>query len=127
VVDKKAGYKAQQGTKDQMPRGEAQQLNEALATVQEAGPVQAAQVESPPEQASPADYEPQYTPETDGEQFITGPTLRPDEPVTTGTVSPTGGMPEHLKNVLPVFEDAASRPDAPPQLKLLVQLMQRYK
>lgn len=84
----------------------------------------AAEDTSEPELAADTDYEPIYTPEGEDDVFITGPTTRPDENVTTGAFA--GGVrplsPE-LAAALPTFVEAASMPDAPEQLRALVALL----
>jgi hypothetical protein len=124
--------KAEQGTANQLPQGEATALNEAmpaelapeeLAAAPEGG--QAAEDDtSEPLAAEPSDYEPIYTPETDDEQFLVGPTTRPDEPVTTGAFAGApASLPPDAAAWMPVFAQAAMLPDAPPQLKTLVRLL----
>ena len=116
-----------------LPQGAASEVNAALPTqtVPDAsgqpGAVEggaAAADTSEPEVAQPSDYEPMYTPETDDEQFITGPTTRPDESVSTGAFArgPKSLSPR-LAGAMPLFVAASELPDAPPQLRVLMSLL----
>lgn len=123
------------GPGNDLPQGAASQVNAALPsqTVSEGQTIEApapgdqaaaAEDTAEPELAQDSDYEPVYTPETEDEQFITGPTTRPDESVSTGafargprTLSP------RLAAAMPMFVAAAELPDAPPQLRLLMQML----
>jgi hypothetical protein len=114
------------GTPEQLPQGAAQGLNEGLAQVPEEGgaPAAAPLEEEVPETATPADYEPAYQPETDDDAFLTGPTTRPDEPVTAG-VNDRADIPASLRRALPLLVDAANTPGASPQLRSLVNFLVR--
>ncbi len=113
---------------DQLPQGEAKQLNDQLAstppppdTAQPVAPQQ--QQQALPAAASPNDYQPQFTPQNEGDQFITGPTTRPNEPQTVGAHQQLP-VPQAVLDAMPAFVEAAQAPDAPPQLQALVQLIQ---
>ena len=81
---------------------------------------------SEPEMALDADYEPLYEPESESDAFVTGPTTRPEESVTTGAFAGTvRPLSPKLSAAMPVFVEAASLPDAPEQLKILVALLSR--
>lgn len=119
-------FKAQQGTPDQLPRGEAQQLNQPppeppapVVEVQQPAPTPEPQAAL----ATPADYEPNFVPQTDEEAFITGPTMRPDEPQTAGAFDTRTPPPNDVASWMPLFVEASSYPDAPPQLKSLTALL----
>src|ERR1051326_4413718 len=78
-------FQADQGTPEQLPQGAATQLNDALPTETASPPETAAGPEAAaPQPATPADYEPKFTPATDDESFLVGPTTRPAEPLTAG-------------------------------------------
>lgn len=130
------------GPGNDLPQGAASQVNAALPTqtVSEGqtitapepsagggsaqGSDAAAEDTSEPELAQPSDYEPVYTPESDDEQFITGPTTRPDESVSTGAfVRAPMSLSPRLAAAMPTFVAAAELPDAPPQLRLLMALL----
>jgi hypothetical protein len=122
--------RAAQGTVDQLPQGAAATLNEALpselAPEGLAPPETGAPAEdtSEPLLAEPSDYEPIFTPESDDEAFLTGPTTRPNEPITQGAFAgPPASLPPDAASWMPVFAEAAQLPDAPPQLKALVKLL----
>lgn len=120
-------FQAGEGTPDQLPRGEATAVNEAntpQAKAPEAAKAPMEEDTSEPEMAAPADYEPLHQPEGDDEAFITGPTTRPDESVSTGAFArgPRSLSPR-LAAAMPMFADAASLPDAPPQLLTLMALL----
>ena len=121
------------GTAEQLPQGEATALNEAMPTGTELAASGQPEDQVPTTGAAPAedtaepdfaaqsDYEPQYQPEGEDDDFVTGPTTRPDEPVTTGAFGgPRRGLSPDLVAALPVFEEAANLPDAPPQIRILM-------
>ncbi len=124
------------GTADQLQKGEAGALNDAMPTgtelaasgqpdvalqPQATGAAPPEQDMSEPDLAAQSDYEPQYQPEGADDDFVTGPTTRPDEPVTTGAFGgPRRGLSPDLVAALPVFEEAANLPDAPPQIRVLM-------
>lgn len=119
---------AEQGTPEQLPQGAATALNEAAPTtsVTEPAPVAdaaaAAEPTVEPQMASPADYEPMYQPDTEEDQFLTGPTMRPEEPQYVGTTPPRG-LPPRVRRSLPVLQQLAADPDASPELQALVNLL----
>ena len=115
------------GTPEQLPQGEASALNEALPTTKTPAEPEAL-VETPIEYAPPSDYEPTYTPEDEDMSFVTGPTTRPDEGVTTGTTAPTRtGLSPEVRRNLPALVRLASRPDASADLKALVAFLIRQE
>ena len=64
------------------------------------------------------------------EEFLFGPTLRPTEPLTAGAPfgpgpgSPLdGGVPEHLRRALPMLQQMTLDPQAPPQLRVIVDYL----
>jgi hypothetical protein len=113
---------------DALPQGEAQNLNDAMAEVpaqQEQGATAPTPEDSGVELAQPSDYEPIYEPETDDDLFLTGPTTRPDEPVTTGIPTGAAGVPADVIRNLPLLQRAAQEPGADPKLQTLVALVLR--
>ena len=135
-------YKANEGTPEQLPRGQADALNEntnvQAPDAVDAQPVANAPEEAPADQpqelspedaaaisdASPQDQTPMYDPVTDDEQFILGPTTRPDESPLAGT-EPTSPISPRVRIQLPVLQRAAQDPGASDELKLLVQYLLR--
>lgn len=130
--------RANQGTADQLPPGAAATLNESmpadLAPQELAGPQNGTSADSGassenadtslPEPAAPSDYEPIYTPEGDDDAFITGPSTRPNESVTTGAFAGLRpSLSPELAAAVPLFVEAADLPDAPEQLRVLVALL----
>lgn len=123
------------GPGNDLPQGAASEVNAALPTqsVSEGQTIEApapadqaaaAEDTSEPEVAQPSDYEPIYTPESEDEQFITGPTTRPDESVSTGAfVRGPMSLSPRLSAAMPLFVAAAELPDAPPQLRVLMSLL----
>lgn len=121
------------GPGQSLPQGAASEVNANLPTETVSGPGEALAAPAEdqagadaglPEPAQPSDYEPVFQPENDDEDFLTGPTTRPDEPVTTGAFG--GGrtaLPPDAPTWMPVFVEAAQLPDAPPQLKALVRIL----
>lgn len=67
---------------------------------------------------------PKLDPNSD-EGLLLGPTLRPHESVTTGAGSFTGRVapPPNVYDMLPTLAQAARAPDAPPQLRTLLELI----
>jgi len=110
-----------------MPQGEAQALNEAVADMpapeQDASVPQAEAAPTTPTDdiapAQPADYEPIYTPESDDEEFLTGPTGRPDEAQFVGATT-RQAMSPRVRRAIPALQRAASEPGASAQLQELV-------
>lgn len=125
-------------TQEQLPQGEAQQLNQGTQLAGElakangkpasklAKPGQAqpedAYVEQPVEYGEP-DNSPAL-PGNDDEQMLFGPTARPMEPVGYGR-NPQGKQtpPADLHQWLPALQEAASDPDAPPQFRNLMKAL----
>ena len=134
-------FKANEGSPEQLPRGEAQALNENT-NVQPPGEVEAVEAlpeEEPEEEvgatmdpsdeelagpATDADFNPLYEPATEDEQFILGPTTRPDEAETAGT-EPQAPISARLRRLLPVLLKAAEEPGASEELKQLVEMVLR--
>jgi hypothetical protein len=114
---------ASEGTSEQLPRGAATAINEATPSETE---MQSGQVDVGPlpEPAEAADYEPEFEPATDDEDFITGPSLRPDEDVTVGTILQPR-VPSHVRKQLPALQEAASAPGASAELQALVAYLLR--
>lgn len=103
--------------------GEATALNQAVAAI----PDQGQQPQMPEEQVQPAqaaDYEPQFEPMTEDEAFLTGPSTRPDEALTTGT-TPQPRVPPHVRKQLPALQAAAQAPGASAELQALVSYLLR--
>jgi hypothetical protein len=115
-------FQANQGTPEQLPQGAATQLNEANPQPADQGQATAPAEEIQP--AQPADYEPQYQPATDDEEFLTGPTTRPDEDVTAGAVM-GDRVPPHVRSQLPALQAAADAPGASAELQALVSYLSR--
>jgi hypothetical protein len=115
-------YQADQGTPEQLPSGTATQLNEA--NPQPADQTTAEPQVALPEPAQAADYQPEFQPSTDDEEFLTGPSIRPDEDVTAGTVQGNRVAP-HIRAQLPALQDAANAPGASAELQALVSYLSR--
>jgi hypothetical protein len=115
-------YQANQGTPEQLPSGAATTLNEANPQPSDQGQAAAPAEELQP--AAPADYEPQFQPATDDEDFLTGPTTHPDEAVTAGTMS-QNVVPGHVRGQLTRLQEAANAPGASTELKALVAYLLR--
>jgi hypothetical protein len=111
-----------------MPQGEAQSLNDSVSAMPapEAG-ASAPQAEAAPapevQPAQPGANIPAYQPDNEDDQFITGPTLRPDEPQTAGIPTGAGGVPPDVVRGLPLLQRAAQEPGADPKLQTLVNLV----
>jgi hypothetical protein len=130
------------GEPTQLEQGAATQLNEvqseaqnqlrisdpqhAMATVpspdQAQDPAQVAQ-DSGVELAQASDYEPQFQADNEDDAFITGPTTRPNEPVTTGIPTGADSIPAEVLRNLPLLQRAAQEPGADPNLQTLVALV----
>ena len=117
------------GTPEQLPQGEASALNEALPTTKTPTEPESLVEEVPIEYAQPSDYEPTYAPEDEDMSFVTGPTTRPDEGVTTGTTAPQlrVQLSADVRRQLPALARLAARPDASNDLKALVAFLLRQE
>jgi hypothetical protein len=119
--------RANQGTPDALPHGEAAALNEAMpAELAPAELLEEAPVEEVPdlEPATAADFDPPYVPETEEDEFLTGPTNKPAESQTAGAQYPTP-LSVRTRAALPVLQAAASDPSATPELIALTRLLVR--
>lgn len=119
------------GPGSDLPQGAASELNAALPTqtVSEGEMIEAPGAEGEAadlEMAEASDYEPMYVPEDDDDAFITGPTIRPDEPVTMGVTaaSPRRLSPDLLRH-LPDITAAAAMPGASATLKTVADFLVR--
>lgn len=132
------GYTANEGSPNQLPRGEATALNEGTNVVAP-DPIQAAvaltepegmpqevapEDDVPVEPAAPEDFLPDYEPSTEEEAFLTGPTMRPDEAQTAGS-APRRGLAPVVRRNLGILQQAAAGPNASPELRALVQFLLR--
>lgn len=122
---------AGEGETTQLPRGAAAQVNEAAEegrALAEAAPTAEAPAEeeyAPElEPAEAADYEPQFEASTDDEDFITGPTTRPDEDVTAGSMA-NNQIPASVRRSLGLLVEAANTPGASENLRSLVNFLVR--
>ena len=123
------GFQANEGSPDQLPRGAAEAANagtdvEAPAPIETPAPAPEAAPEAPGPVATPADFEPQYTPETDDDKFLVGPSERPDEASWVGANPPRGQSPAVRRN-LNLLQEAASVPGASAELQALVSYLIR--
>lgn len=57
----------------------------------------------------------------DDEEFLFGPTTRPDEPVTAGATVRRAPPPSGIDAWLPVLLEAAAKPGAPPELHAFIR------
>lgn len=116
-------FERSSGTAEQLPKGAASDLNAALPTKQPSAPEVQVAV---PQMANPADYVPSYQAEDDDMAFVTGPTTRPDEPVTTG-IFPGRSEPlsPSVAKALPQMSMMAARPDASPEFRAMVAYLVR--
>ncbi len=138
MAEVQPGFTANEGSPNQLPRGEATALNEGTnvvapdpiqaavsLTAPEGMPAETAPAEDVPvEPATPQDFLPDYQPQTDEEAFLTGPTMRPDEAQTAGT-APRRGLAPVVSRNLSLLQQAAAGPNASPELRALVQFLLR--
>ena len=124
MAEPEPGVRANQGTPEQLPKGEAQRLNEET-NVEAPEPIILPE-EEPVDLglAGPGDFEPVFEPETEDEEFITGPSTRPDEPQYIGSAQSTPISPQ-VRRMLPVLERAANDPEASQSLKDMVRYILR--
>ncbi len=74
------------------------------------------------EPAEPGDYEPAYQPEDEDDEFLTGETGRPDEPLTEGVTGlSTVDMSPSLRRALPSLVAAANSPGASESMRIMVR------
>jgi hypothetical protein len=111
------------GEATQLPQGAATQLNDAMAEVPTPQDDTQLAQDSGVELAQPSDYEPQFQADNEDEAFITGPTTRPDEPVTAGIPTGADAIPPDVIRNLPLLQRAAQEPGADPNLQTLVALV----
>ena len=138
MAEPQPGYTANEGSPNQLPRGEATDLNEGTNIVAP-DPIQAAvsltapegmpepappEEDVPVEPAAPEDFLPDFEPATEDEAFLTSPTLRPDEAQTVGT-TPRRGLAPVVKRNIGLLQQAAALPNASPELRALVQFLLR--
>ena len=134
-----ANFQAGEGGPDQLPRGAAEAANEGTNVVapdpitaavslteEEAMPTEevAPEEDVPVEPASPQDFLPDFEPATEDEEFLTGPTMRPDEAQTVGT-TPRRGLAPNVRRNLTLLQQAAASPTASAELRALVQYLLR--
>jgi hypothetical protein len=142
VAEPQPGFVANEGDPNQLPRGEALTLNEntnveapepldiADQPTEEAPPAEAAPESGPLEgeddlgPAGAADFDPLFQPMTDEEEFLTGPTTRPDEAQFVGS-GVQRGLPPTVRRRLAQLQEAASDPEASPELRALVAYLIR--
>jgi len=118
----------------QLPEGDATRLTEdtqvtpaedqALADQPVVAPEAQAPAEVPVQMAQPGDNEPIYTPFSEEEAFLTGPTGRPAEDQSMGA-HPREPIPAKVLRALPFLQKAASSPNADPKLVTLVSFLLR--
>jgi len=139
MAEPQPGFTANEGDPNQLPRGEALLLNENT-NVQAPEPLDIADQpteEAPPEApagpldgeddlspAGAADFDPLFQPMTDEEEFLTAPTARPGEAQFVGS-EVQRGVPANVRRRLEHLQEAASDPDASPQLRALVAYLIR--
>ena len=125
-----AEFEAGQGSAEQLPQGAATAANEGTNVVAPPAPETEAPVapEAPPEAeeapATPADFDPQYLPETDDEAFLAGPTERPDEASWVGAM-PQQGQPPIVRRHMTLLQEAAAAPGASAELQALISYLLR--
>ena len=119
---------------EQLPAGAATEVNAQLPTqtASQPDPMEGAAL---PEQApvaedvpvAPAeagDFDAEYTPVDEDDEFLTGPTGRPGEDQAVGTAPRRGLAPRVAKNMT-LLQQAASAPGASPELQALVSYLLR--
>lgn len=111
---------------DQLPQGEAQEVNEALEGVREQAAANAPEEEELP----PVEFAPEEKvvdergAESEEDKYLFAPTQRPQESITRGiTPRGRGPLPADLWDWFPAMIEAAMDPTAPPQLKALVAII----
>ncbi len=141
MADPQPGFTANEGSPDQLPRGEAAALNDGTNVVAPdplalAPPAAEAQATSEGQTAQalagaedlapaqPADYQPIFEPGSEGEDFITGPTTRPGEAQYVGA-GPRPTLSPQVRAQLPALQAAASEPGASIELQTLVKYLLR--
>ncbi len=126
-------------TGDQLPKGAASALNQAVDTAQQAQGTQEPGVQPDVTQGSEQNAEnavptlvprPRQGPiplQNEEDNLLFGPTSRPTEAVTTGNL-PNGRipLPPNVNAMIPVLTQAVQDPDAPPQLRGLLQLLMHH-
>ena len=85
---------------------------------------EAAEEDVPVMLAEPGDFDPDFEPETEDQDFITSPTLRPDEAQTAGT-APRRVIADSVRRQLVSLQAAATEADASPELRTIVAFLLR--
>lgn len=139
-------YRREAGSPDQLPKGEAQQLNsdsqEALMQIEgmhEGAPDTGTPVADEPESEDAGMEEPEPGPVSkvprgsvragaqmsDEEKLVFGPTSRPDEPLTYGGGGRMGNssVPREIFPHLLGLAEMAKDPEAPSQIRTLARLL----
>jgi hypothetical protein len=113
--------------RDSAPQGEAKAVNDAVAasgTQGDAEHVHAQITKATPPTNGPTKTGNEYT------DSLFGPTDRPNEPVTAGLGVPgpgkPGGPPPNFGTWMNDLVEASMQPDAPPQLKSMLKLIQYH-
>lgn len=143
-----ANYTANEGSANQLPRGAATELNqntdiqapEGLEVAIEAPSEGTGATESDsgaqggiqgPEDGSEdlqpaeaADFEPLYEPQSEDEEFLIGPSGRPDEAQWVGA-NDRRVLPAAVRRHIGPLQEAAAMPGASPELIALVQYLLR--
>lgn len=122
----------------QLPKGAAQNANQAYAEAQGANeaPTGAQAPQSAGAETTEGQVEPTLVPrprqgpiplQSEEDNLLFGPTGRPTESITTGNL-PNGRipLPPNINKMIPILTQAVQDPDAPPQLRGLLQLLMHH-
>lgn len=142
-------FTAGEGGPEQLPRGSATELNQntdvqapegldvapapeaapeaaPAETVEEAPDLEMAQEDGSEDlqPAEAADFEPLYEPQSEDEEFLIGPSGRPDEAQWVGA-NDRRVLPAAVRRHIGPLQEAAAMPGASPELIALVQYLLR--
>jgi hypothetical protein len=132
-------FRMNTGTPNQLPKGAAQDLNEAAAAaapqdtspfdIEEAGAGDVAADQGEEETApGPIQTSPRGSIRAQGgmnedDKLVFGKTSRPNEPLTTGSPANPKSIPPGLASQLSGLISIAKDPNAPPSIKALVRIL----
>lgn len=128
----KRGPAAQPGQGQQLPYGEAQQLNDQsqgvpTTPIDPAIALAQGQMTQPPPPSGVGPAAPPYRASTDEERYLFSPTERPNQNIMSGVFSGAGMTPpDEAYEALDLLRVASSDPTSSPQIRFLHDLLLRY-
>lgn len=113
--------KGEPGVDEQLPQGEAQEINEGLQAARQLAEEEELAVGPLPELASPSDLEVDATPQDEDEEILTQ--ADNPQPFRPGAPYRVPAVPLSVLRRLPQLRAAANLPGAPPQVTAMYRLI----